>query len=149
MKATELRIGNYVNYNLGRSSIRQGVVRTINNVSCNITPINDSSPIDTVKFKSIEPIPLTEEWLKKFGFERRMINGKFWEYFRDCTPPNYKKDRRYVLRWWDFEEVQYGGRSMQWSPVLGGTIHEFPCKYVHQLQNLYHSLCGEELTVEN
>jgi len=50
MKASELRIGNWVNYD-GRN--------------CTI-----QEPTDLVDADEFEPIPLTEEWLLNFGFEK-------------------------------------------------------------------------------
>ena len=40
-----------------------------------------------------DPIPLTEEWLLKFGFEKTLINnGVITQYFHDCTPPRYRNN---------------------------------------------------------
>lgn len=69
----------------------------------------------------VNPIPLTEEWLERLGFK--------------STKAGYKKGmiRTYSdgIRLW----VRHsGGQTM---------IH-----YVHQLQNLYYALTGEELTLK-
>jgi hypothetical protein len=80
-------------------------------------------PIDSL---SLKPIPLTEEWLLKFGFERRpwglIINGLL---FRD----NIKNPCEVLTL-----EIGNGFRT--------------EVKYVHQLQNLYFSLTGEELIIK-
>jgi len=67
-----------------------------------------------------EPIPLTEEWLVKFGFVwtngygYRFING--WIKLKECVWKSYDL--------------------------------EVEIKHVHQLQNLYYALCQEELTIK-
>jgi hypothetical protein len=74
--------------------------------------------IDILDFK---PIPLTEKWLLKFGYEK----------FDKCF--SYK-GHDIVLR--KDEADFYFGEYGDWSRII---------YYVHQLQNLYFSLCGEEL----
>jgi len=142
MKATELRIRGYY----------KAPIKFKGSVSAQINFIEDRMFILTKEIlilllslnleQLIKPVPLTEEWLLKFGFETRLINNCFLEYYLSCTPPKYKKD--YVLRWWDANNE----RRIFWSPVLSGTIHHFPCKYVHQLQNLYFALTGNELEIK-
>jgi hypothetical protein len=71
MKAQELQIGNYVYYN--------SFVCKVYAVSCAYPNenerYNDKETVDllidgiiTVAIDEIEPIPLTEDWKKKFGF---------------------------------------------------------------------------------
>lgn len=124
MKATELRIGNWV-------------MNTHHNH-------NDFVQIDKDYFCSdkgidYEPVPLTEEWLKKLGFEdlsekRKALKGVLQLVLTENTTIVY-----YSGTWELLANVQ----------GQGGTV--FPCpqlKYVHQLQNLYHALTGNELTIE-
>ncbi len=74
-------------------------------------------------YSHFEPIPLTEEWLVRAGFEFDKIDGywyidEYWRYF--------------------FEgDVCF----------LGNFSHAVD--YVHQLQNLYFALTGEELNFAN
>ena len=138
MKATELRVNNW--YNSTKFQIP---------IICEFADFAeldaraDGAKVDEdLVDEMFQPILLTEEWLLKFGFETRLINNCFLEYYLSCTPPKYKKD--YVLRWWDANNE----RRIFWSPVLSGTIHHFPCKYVHQLQNLYFALTGNELEIK-
>ena len=73
------------------------------------------------------PIPLTEEILLKLGFkqnEQFKTNFKF--YFKDN----------------EIEINIYNGNNNSWL----NDRYVINLKYVHQLQNLYFSLCGEELT---
>ena len=66
------------------------------------------------------PITLTEEWLLKFGFKKK------YKSYEKC----------------DFTFLQGGFDKLAYKL----TIIENTPKYVHQLQNLYFALTGEELT---
>ena len=71
-------------------------------------------------FEEFEPIELTEEWLLKAGFERLFPTGS-----------------TYSLR--DFNVSDFGENGIYHYDV------KQPIKYVHQLQNLYFAMTGEEL----
>jgi len=76
--------------------------------------------------KGCKPIPLTEECLIKFGFSK--INGKHieaWELIG--SPFTWSKDCLNI------------GNGMSITNI----------KHVHQLQNLYFALTGEELTIKD
>ncbi len=77
------------------------------------------------RMEDIEPIPLTEEWLLKFGFE------KTWYGVEDALIELQKTEKGYIL-------------SINCNEYTEGK--EF--YYVHQLQNLYFALTGEELTIK-
>lgn len=124
MKANELRIGNLV---LVDSNIL-GIVSEIRSNHAKIiykgeVNVEVSSRLSLIEFIRLEPIPLTEEWVKKFGFIKTFENP-FIDY-----------------------EWQHGWYTMsnELEPYLGRYTNEAPFKYVHQLQNLYFSLTGEEL----
>jgi hypothetical protein len=105
--ANELRIGNYVNY-MG------------NPTDCNIKTIYAISQIcgETVIYL---PIPITEEWLLKFGFEK--INTTWFQLWN--------------LRVNISGDVEWG---KNWMGVR--------LKHVHQLQNLYFALTNKELQLK-
>jgi hypothetical protein len=114
MKA-ELRIGNWVypfdDINLVDS---KNILRDCIQVQ----------PKDFENTTHLEPIPLTEEWLERFGFENRnrdYFKGSF------CV--------QYADRIFDHNNIFFFGYN-------GNSIE---IKYVHQLQNLYFALTGEEL----
>lgn len=72
-------------------------------------------------------VDLTEELLLNFG--ATIIEGIGWKNycFRDSDlQVDMNRNLAYVQR---YDEDAVG----------------FPCKYIHQLQNLYYALCGEEL----
>lgn len=81
---------------------------------------------------AIEPIPLTLEWVLKFGFERvERRKGFHLKYLRVAGANDWKGQMCWIIR-------------RTWgADVLKGNI-----KYVHQFQNVYHSLTGEELTLK-
>ena len=109
MKPNELRIGNYVNWintQEPHSLYLIEEIRELNYHDCFV------------------PIPLTEEWLLKFGF----INDKVLEFYRnDFTDSTIIIDYNFIC--------------------LLGYSH-VKLKYVHQLQNLYFALTGEELQIK-
>lgn len=76
-----------------------------------------------------KPIPITPEWLERFGFEKV---GTWWQF--DIEPNQcslYSVEGKYV-------------DLFAYSDEVGKT-----CKYVHQLQNLIFALTGEEITFKD
>lgn len=126
MKANELRIGNWIESNVYQQVTIEHLEFLLN---------------DSIKDKSsIKPIPLTEEWLLRFGFKKNepeISDGYF--------------------NWWNKEksvsvDVEYvltdNGIELLYYFVLQDINGCRPYKhiiYVHQLQNLFYCLRGEEL----
>lgn len=84
----------------------------------------------SIKTREATPIPLTEEWLIRFNFERQDNN---WNMLCICNDWTY-------LYWEKLAGVQL---SINKHSIMLPHI-----QYVHQFQNLYHSLCGEELILK-
>lgn len=84
----------------------------------------------------IEPIPLTEEWLLKMGFEKEIDDSSF-----------IRKVYYYIN---DFE-VEFHGNKLVFRVENKHVTNYFAhhTKYVHQLQNLYFALTGEELELKS
>lgn len=124
MKASEVRIGNLCKYHV-RDSIE-----------------GDSFVINTIDYEDIRilfgnededyiPIPLTEEWLLKFGFMPCIGRISVFEInLRDIS--NYKALIIYMTN----GQVDIDSTQLTY------------IKYVHQLQNLYFALTGEELELK-
>lgn len=118
MKNTEFRIGNYYNQ-----------FGNIEQVSWSVLKKLEDAPKGQLWCK---PIPLTEEWLLKFGFEKEY--DKFM----------FSKDKLTILIR-EHDTFNPNGR-VYWN---SWTIKECQPEYVHQLQNLYFALTGEELTFKS
>ncbi len=115
ISARELRIGNIVNI-IGHAS------------GIGISAIGISK-FENGKIK-VEPIPLTEDWILKFGFEKtnRIDFGELKPCFAKFSFALMIRHKSFFVDW------------------IGGNTE---IKYVHQLQNLYWCLCGEELKILN
>lgn len=144
LKANELRIGNYVFDDEGVLSKINGFqpyghsVRCDENEGCEL--LIDLYPQDGTVKKGYEtdinlckPIPLTEEWLLKFGFKRHHT-----DYYNEIM---YLKDvpnnNEFI---WGVYPFELG--------IGFVTNKSKKLKYVHSLQNLYFALTGEELTIK-
>ena len=119
MKANELRVGNWVSI-LG---LHNGQIETIDFASSYIEGSD-------YKFKELSPIPLTEEWLEKFGFEKI------------TDTPNIYGRHFYRL---NEVEIFWDSDGVGWLPFGLGVGKSVDFKYVHTLQNLYFALTGAEL----
>lgn len=118
MNVKELRIGNFVNTLDGDFQIEE------------INTFDYKVGLDgrIYNLMTVEPVLLTEEWLKKLGFVGRkdfmwkkqcgvqIIDGTFYFAFKDI------------------------------GNVLFHSVVE--CRYVHSLQNCYFALTGEELELK-
>lgn len=128
MKANELRIGNYVQrigYPLKVTGIKGGDVWVDGN----------AVELEYYVYDGINPIPITEEWLVKFGFEVYDVMGdNIFLAFRQIEPFNFNFMLCGVV-------LKVSFYRLDWEK-------SFECKYVHQLQNLYFALTGEELQIK-
>lgn len=118
MKTEELRIGNLL-----IDSLTGELLKVCDLSESHITTsVIDRSKFPLPKGWQANPMPLTEEWLLKFGFE----------------PIYFVSDSS--LSCYDLSGISYlnANFELKW---FGTKI-----EYVHQLQNLIHSLTGEELT---
>jgi hypothetical protein len=103
MKASELRIGNYVYDTLGK---------------VNIIDLEAITYIVKEPYNQVKLIPLTEEWLLKLGAKRDKIDNTYYLSELEIMLPNFFRYKTSIIR---------------------------RIEYVHQLQNLYFALTGEEL----
>lgn len=113
--ANELRIGNLVENT-------QITYKGMSKVNTQITLRN------IFMFESFNPIPITEEWLLKFGFKKGVMV-------------------MYIIMD-DNEQIQYSLDNNIFSfSFKASYFKKIDVKYIHQLQNLYFALKGEELTL--
>ena len=116
MEAKELRIGNLFRF------ISTNSIEYVSDIKTNglKTPV-----INNVSIKDTEPIPLTEEWLVKFGFVLDLDSHRITYLSKHITI--YMQD------------------GIFWCDMLWGCLE---LKHVHQLQNLYFALTNEDLTIK-
>lgn len=142
MKAEELRIGNYVQSN---SKFFKGDTLRITELKDDhdekkiqawcIAPGNRAYGSSN---EHLEPIPLTEEWLIKFGFEKSKDDP--------CPYDDGEftlKSKRFTV----FKKHPITHNSVHGWFINNQNFSEINLKYVHQLQNLYFALTGTELTI--
>jgi hypothetical protein len=128
MKSTELRIGNLV-YPF------KDTPKKVLGVGANILVAFTDSQFLDCEIHQIEPIPLTEEWLLKLGFEICYVG---WFEIRSRFDGDYD-EFSYNINTKEIHILQDSGRKYE--------VHLCNIQHVHQLQNLYFALTGEELTI--
>lgn len=135
MEPTELRIGNFIQYNSPDHSICFDLVVGINysdDFHVHMVELHGRTPIN---INGISPIPITPEWLERLGFERK-----------------YKNEN--TIHWVKFSAKHLSFVITECSSLFGmeynayGADHCPQIFHIHQLQNLYHALTGQELTVK-
>jgi hypothetical protein len=129
MDVKELRIGNWIQ---SRGYERQVREVYTNRVLITKTPhltLNYIEEKTGIHIKSIEPIPLTEEWLIKYGFK---YDGHTY------YSKKIDKDTQFSI-------IVDIGREKGYLVNIG--IKLIKLDYVHKLQNLYFELRDEELTM--
>ena len=67
MKASELRIGNKIKF------MDDGTIFTVVSIDLKGAGLENTDEFAWIEFESLEPIPLTEEWLLKLGFKKEEI----------------------------------------------------------------------------
>jgi len=133
IQVNELKIGNLVYYNGNHKEV--GIVTSLQpkfypkycETSKDIfIGLNQRHDI-VYNVKDIQPIPLTEEWLLKCGFERVENN---WKVLDNIV---------FKLSW-----ERLAGLVLV---LENESIFLAHINYLHQLQNLYFALTGEELQI--
>jgi hypothetical protein len=117
----ELRIGNFIEYFGIREviAIKKHKIK-VQHESKQGNFIIEWCPITSL---SLEPIPLTDDWLKKLGFKQDI--GEPERFFNDFISLG-----KYGIH----RVIEYNG-------------FDFTITYVHQLQNLHFALTQRDLTV--
>jgi hypothetical protein len=122
IKKNELRIGITVFY-FGRETTLHNETELLN-------------AFEQLEMGFIIPIPLTEEWLLKLGFDMN---------------PDWNKKRMdgcvsfLELGYLYIAQNMLGGITLYDNESLSTGVHIY---FVHQLQNLYFALTGNELTIK-
>lgn len=131
MKANELRLGNYVCVKNGIISIVRNIHRSKvyieYNLDCQFTRRH------SFLTKNVEPIPITEDWLIKFGFELLEKYIYCLELIKNSSLLINMKHKSCFIGIRDSDDYD--------REII------FP-DYVHQLQNIFWCLTGKELILK-
>jgi hypothetical protein len=152
MESKELRKGNWTQYD--------GKCYQIAGINCDDTIrliCNDEShpnyahgTIGCFWIGAIEPIPLTEEWLLRFGLKNA---GRYKNKIALSGSPSGDMDgatlyeMRYDIAIY-LKDDNFEYEIAQNSDDFGTNIFTKQVQYVHQLQNLHHALIGQELEIK-
>jgi hypothetical protein len=119
MQPNEFRLGNIVYF------VSEEHVVVVEGVSSRLRPDCGHFELSGISVPQkgihIKPVPLTEEWLVRFGFE-------------ELTSIKWRKGNLVLTNF---------GHRIDWVVTDDFGVN---LKYVHQLQNLYFALTGEELS---
>lgn len=129
MDCKELRIGNYIRQVKTHNGFEWDKIRTVAAInkegylSVNVLEPNERGvTLSKLKIDKFSPIPLTEEWLVKFGFKKLP------------TYNQYQKGECFI-------NIDYNKKML----FIYNGANKSELHYVHQLQNLYFALTGTEL----
>lgn len=161
MKAEDLRIGNLIT--------SDGEIFTVDSISKDIVHAGSLGVYPAGRATEDYGIPITEEWLIKFGFEPFPVKHlkPRWSkrHYRKANDVGYHEYHFQLYEKLDESLPMCGAMGIYQKALknvpaptndnLERTIdtHEsmynfaFHIKYIHQLQNLMFALTGEELTV--
>lgn len=142
MKTTELRIGNLVTLDeKQRTELWENEISAISDFFKIDTIYSDGEVVlkldnENVDFDETDiiPIPLTEGWLRKFNAE---------SYFTS-DPQETQSSKAFK-----FGDIKIHMCNEDVEEFMFESFEFVKIKTVHQLQNLYFALTGEELTYEN
>lgn len=146
MQIEELRLGNLVEANTkGDDGVQKWTIIKVSGIQKSfkedepdkvyfiepdIATFNIWRLFTTTENDCLRPIPLTEEWLLKFGFEKQENN---WKRLCICNDWTY-------IYWERLVGIELS--------VNKHSVMQPHIKSVHQLQNLYFALTQEELTLK-
>jgi hypothetical protein len=129
MKASELRIGNLIKGKSPEKKVYEEPVEL--NEYYFLLFLNN--------MMDVEPIPLTEEWLLNFGFTKQDYT------MSGCSI--YKLGNIIIMNSFLNPVREYMGITIEGISPPTWSLKDL--NFVHQLQNLYYELTGEELTIKN
>ncbi len=142
MNIRELRIGNLVEYFNELHEIT--AIASFDGEFGKVTLRKDNEYLD-VNIGHIEPTEITAEWLKKVGFEGKVVLDH-----KELLLKSYSKLINYKI----FVSVLFeNGEFNSVSVLFDDGYDEYSYRdlehiqYVHELQNLIHALTGEKLEI--
>ena len=128
MEAKELRIGNKVLNVKGEVDSIKEIWEKNNDYAVVLENEHNAYYLTHKGGELIKPIPLTEKWLLKFGFDKIKMESILYSKYSKGYLGGIEIDlRKSEIEGWQI------------------TYCNYVIKYVHQLQNLYFALTNEEL----
>jgi len=136
MKINEIRVGNWFNSIKWNKPVYCELVDLYELCAMSDGAYNDP-PIDCM----FEPLPLTEEWLLKFGFE--------YCQFTIPDEDGVLRDKKESNKDY-FKHPKLSEKISYYLPYhhLNYYIGSVEIRYVHQLQNFCFAICGKELEIK-
>ena len=136
--ARDLRIGNYVNYR-----IQDDLDERKDWLECSVIDANDLVILESGIDCDYQPIPLTEEWLLRFGFEKYdFMNGFFVKLKDRHLMVQFYKSEIHIF----FTKVSKDSQG-HWMKGRDYFIDKNSILYLHTFQNLIFALTQTELTI--
>ena len=140
MEAKDLRIGNIVNL-ISRSGIT-GIVTEIgsheNEPYIRCKDVNEGICLNLNNRKSVYGVPISEIWLIKFGFKKELLSDASGYYYT----LEFVKDKYCDL------SISSGDKNGFIKVTLFPYDEWFRYKFVHELQNLFFAITGNELELK-
>lgn len=129
MNAKELRLGNLV--------MLGDIVAPVSIIEL----FSHTNAINELNQDMIDPVPLSKEWLKRLGLIEHSVSDFYYieleEYILQVVVNGFSGTLEKDPKWFISIDTGHGSQ-----PV---TITK---RYVHELQNIYHALTGEELPAQ-
>jgi hypothetical protein len=135
IQANELRIGNWVYVTdevLVGDEFKENFIARVQTIK-GLGSLSVDGGRSDISLRHVDPIPLTPEILQKCG----MTKDNYWENCYLFT----ENEGMFSFEWKNDALVMYVGNTLEYES--GPDV-----KYLHQLQNLYFALTGEELNIE-
>jgi len=129
MEAKDLRIGNWIYPNVENATPYPVIAILEDNVVCSrAMHVHQSDTV--IPYQDVEPIPLTPEILEKCGFD-------YIDMYSSLIGNLYFK-------------ITFGGNGLifHYNHHCNPKNRQVSVLHLHQLQNLYYSLTGEELPIK-
>lgn len=140
----ELRVGNFIRqikYMNGSCDVIRKTSAINKEGYLSVVVIESNNTMSKHPISWFEPIPLTEDWLLKMGFDRK--KNYVTEYFQ------YGKMEKYRIHCYKDGAMQLALPISDENGVVTFAPPLVEFNYVHQLQNLYFALTGEELKIKS
>ena len=125
MKASDLRIGNLINY--------MGSIHTVNSDIIRECELNEATS---------QPIELSEEILINFGFEMKQCGSGSYKYVKGIIEMHNYGGSTFK----NMEIEMKGAFDAEDDEAIVNVMFPYDILYAHELQNIYKMFTREELT---